>query len=448
MKNCPECAEQIADDAVFCGECGTRVEERDNKKTMFGMGAIDADDLDGAVQQAKDEADQQGGGQRGKDDKGGQGEKKGGFRLPTPGEVGEKSKKGSGAPDEDVRNRPRTETSPKTLKAADEGATEEAFAKTEAMDALDEGDLGGDGDADLDQALADLEGGRLSGPGQDEGRQDLDAGPELKEETSPSDLGESPFSGGAKNQDRSGQSDQQDQRGESATQAGLGAATVESPSPVENSSDDQGSSADKSGFDTGLDVESHPDEVADESAESSFEASFGSGADSGGQEPEPADASFGAEAKDAAQTDTADTTGQQEGGDSFESSFGGGSDFGAGASDEAGASSQDGGSFESSFGGGSSEDGFEGSFGGAQQSDSADGAATAERSDSPLGDDSRFGGAQQGAPPAQIEESGPTSSGDEGGIDKKWLIIGGAIFVLGSMGCLAVAVLYFGGFIG
>jgi cobalamin biosynthesis Mg chelatase CobN len=57
MKTCPECEEQIADDAVHCGHCGAKVDERDSKQTMFGVGAVDQDELDQAVADAKEAAD-------------------------------------------------------------------------------------------------------------------------------------------------------------------------------------------------------------------------------------------------------------------------------------------------------------------------------------------------------------------------------------------------------
>jgi len=99
MKDCPDCGEQVADDAVHCGHCGAKVEEeRSEKQTMFGVGTVDADSLKSAVDEAQGagESDETGEDEGGRDgEEGGESaeesqtdEGSGGFRLPTPGEAG------------------------------------------------------------------------------------------------------------------------------------------------------------------------------------------------------------------------------------------------------------------------------------------------------------------------------------------------------------------------
>ncbi len=77
MINCPSCGKEIADDSAHCGFCGQKIESRkQKKKTMFGMAALDGDELKKAVEQAK-EAKQSGPGGGG-----------GGMKLPKPGQGG------------------------------------------------------------------------------------------------------------------------------------------------------------------------------------------------------------------------------------------------------------------------------------------------------------------------------------------------------------------------
>jgi cobalamin biosynthesis Mg chelatase CobN len=89
MKSCPECEEQIADDAVHCGHCGAKVEERDSKQTMFGVGAVDQDELDQAVADAKEAADraEEKLEQQDDDESGGLSTESTGSRIPRPDEV-------------------------------------------------------------------------------------------------------------------------------------------------------------------------------------------------------------------------------------------------------------------------------------------------------------------------------------------------------------------------
>lgn len=92
MKSCPECEEQIADDAVHCGHCGAKVEERDSKQTMFGVGAVDQDELEQAVADAKEAADraEEKLEQQDEDQSGGLSTESTGSRIPRPDEVSKK----------------------------------------------------------------------------------------------------------------------------------------------------------------------------------------------------------------------------------------------------------------------------------------------------------------------------------------------------------------------
>jgi hypothetical protein len=130
MKDCPECGEQVADDAVHCGHCGSKVEEeRSEKQTMFGVGTVDADSLKSAVDEAQGEAGDSDADDRGSQDdasaESGDDQGSGGFRLPTPGEAGAESV------DKDER-----ENSPVSL-SEDEDSTVEASGLPEPSDVGD-----------------------------------------------------------------------------------------------------------------------------------------------------------------------------------------------------------------------------------------------------------------------------------------------------------------------
>jgi|GEM_PF-3492928 len=56
---CPKCTKEIADDSAHCGYCGQEIKAKVEKKTMFGMAALDGAVLQKAIkeaQAAKDEA--------------------------------------------------------------------------------------------------------------------------------------------------------------------------------------------------------------------------------------------------------------------------------------------------------------------------------------------------------------------------------------------------------
>jgi hypothetical protein len=54
MINCPSCNKEIADDSAHCGYCGQEIKARNEKKTMFGMAALGGDQLEKAIQEAKE----------------------------------------------------------------------------------------------------------------------------------------------------------------------------------------------------------------------------------------------------------------------------------------------------------------------------------------------------------------------------------------------------------
>ncbi|MFU8803640.1 MAG: zinc ribbon domain-containing protein [Bradymonadaceae bacterium] len=57
MITCPNCGKPVAEDVVHCGHCGHRM-DHENKKTMLGMAAINADELQRAIAEAKTGDDQ------------------------------------------------------------------------------------------------------------------------------------------------------------------------------------------------------------------------------------------------------------------------------------------------------------------------------------------------------------------------------------------------------
>mgnify|MGYP000129620186 CR=1 FL=1 len=57
MITCPNCGKENADESVHCGFCGHQLQEG-GKKTMFGMAALDSDAIKAAAQAAKDAASQ------------------------------------------------------------------------------------------------------------------------------------------------------------------------------------------------------------------------------------------------------------------------------------------------------------------------------------------------------------------------------------------------------
>lgn len=50
---CPNCKNENADDSVHCGFCGHQLQEGSGKKTMFGMAALNADQIQQAADAAK-----------------------------------------------------------------------------------------------------------------------------------------------------------------------------------------------------------------------------------------------------------------------------------------------------------------------------------------------------------------------------------------------------------
>jgi len=175
MKQCPECGENLADDAVHCGHCGAQVEEggEDNKETMFGVGALSDEDLEGI-------------------EEGGEGDDDDDFRLPSPGEMGGDDQDGEDRTDRGAEGAPDQgggEGRP-GLKGPSDEDDAAALAETEALPSLDEQE-----DRGREQEGSDLEEGRISSPGPESGEQEIGASPDLAGESSPAASGGSPFAG-------------------------------------------------------------------------------------------------------------------------------------------------------------------------------------------------------------------------------------------------------------
>lgn len=75
MITCPNCGKQVADDTVHCGHCGHRI-QTDQKKTMLGMAAINPAELQKALAQGRETAQQSA-----------EGPDAPKLKLPTPGDV-------------------------------------------------------------------------------------------------------------------------------------------------------------------------------------------------------------------------------------------------------------------------------------------------------------------------------------------------------------------------
>lgn len=253
MKECPECGENLADDAVHCGHCGAQVEEgeEDNKQTMFGVGALSDEDLENLDDGGDSESDE--------DD---------GFRLPSPGEMegGDESEKASREAQKsgDEGGRPG-------LKGPSDDDDAAALAETEALPQLDEGE-----DAGRQQDGSDLQKGRLSSPGAEEGAQQLDAPPDLGDQSSPDDSGGSPFAG----------DDQQAQSvggQQGSTQAKTGESKTDTIPP-----EDQGAGAGTSGRGGGDQMADTADIVSEPGDEPEPAPQSGTSATGGGDSPQQA----------------------------------------------------------------------------------------------------------------------------------------------------------------
>jgi len=200
MKECPECGENLADDAVHCGHCGERVEdqEEDKKQTMFGVGALSDEDL---------EAGSQGDGEGSED-----------FRLPSPGEMGVDGES------EEARGETESSSGEESgrpgLKSGSDEDQPGALAETEALPSLDEGD-----ETARQQEGSDLQEGRISSPGG--GGEELGASPELSGESTPSDSEGSPFAG----EDSQSPSGVEEQREPKTPEIGASSTEPSSPEP-------------------------------------------------------------------------------------------------------------------------------------------------------------------------------------------------------------------------
>lgn len=200
MKQCPDCGENLADDAVHCGHCGTKVEEeeKDSNKTMFGVGALSDEDLEKAAQQAKKKSENQRTqeGAKASPDGGDGGE----FRLPTPGEMGD-DKLTQGNDGGSDGSEEQAETTDDGTRLGLKGPTDgdgdaSAYAETEALPMVDDDKLEKQQDG-----ASELEGGRLSSPtGEEKQDQQLGSSPDLKADSAPPSGDSSPFVQGDSNQ--------------------------------------------------------------------------------------------------------------------------------------------------------------------------------------------------------------------------------------------------------
>ncbi len=187
MKTCPECDEQLADDAQHCGHCGQKLEEDDAQSTQFGLGAVSPGDID--LDEDEEESDE---GTMGSDAAGADPSDGSGPSLPTPGEISDDS-----SPDDTSDSGEISETSPVDLTSSADGKSEDgegaAFAKTATMSPVDEQD-------DRDDASS-TGGGPLGGIGESE---DDSGGPSLQDDSSRSGDDRSPFASGTGGADDDG----------------------------------------------------------------------------------------------------------------------------------------------------------------------------------------------------------------------------------------------------
>jgi hypothetical protein len=134
MINCPNCDKEIADDTAHCGYCGHQLEEKEKKKTMFGMAALDGQKLEEAVAKAKQA--------RGDEDD--SSDSGGGLKIPKPGQK-QRPKSGSkgagglkipkpGQRKKPVAQEPEAQGAPVGDSPQDSSA---AMAKTERIDLSD-----------------------------------------------------------------------------------------------------------------------------------------------------------------------------------------------------------------------------------------------------------------------------------------------------------------------
>ncbi|MFP4600276.1 MAG: hypothetical protein ACOC9W_01770 [Persicimonas sp.] len=135
MINCPSCAKEIADDSAHCGYCGHQIEQKEKKKTMFGMAALGGEDLKKAVEDAKKAKEESAGSSGGKSSPGS------GLKIPKPGS----SKKGGSSQAGKASGSSKPFTIPKPGNKADkksEPDREGAYAKTELLDLPDKDEPG------------------------------------------------------------------------------------------------------------------------------------------------------------------------------------------------------------------------------------------------------------------------------------------------------------------
>jgi len=414
MKKCPECGENLADDAVHCGKCGSKVETSDDqgeKKTMFGMGTVSQEDLEQAAdgaEAASAEADDEDDG----DD---------GFRLPNPGDTGVGQEPDGGAGQEGGVSGGETDSGTRLGLKGPAADTEEddagaALADTKAMPSIDTSE---DEQSTKQEEAPELDGGRISSPGGDEGggvsaSADVEVGGDRPG-------GESPFAG-----DGGGRP------------SGVDRNTHESGRPVPEGPGDPDSMADTTpdGGRRGPEAETAPTDTRPVDPSEDGPAGRDTAADAG---PSPADVDSGGGAPGAAGggagteddnqpvSGTATTTGSR----ASQPSVSGPSDAPPGAGPSAGPPDGD-----------------------DQRATSPDGqTAPVEQSRNALAGDDRFGGggssqAQQMARgqghQSQKPETQPGGEAvDDSGIDKKTLlIVVGVLFASGILCAGAAGLIY------
>jgi hypothetical protein len=411
MKTCPECGEQLADDARHCGHCGEQLEKDDSaKKTQFGLGSVSPDQLDD-VDLDGDEGDStsSGGGVGGETAGGDDGP-----RLPTPGEIG--GGESGDIPGDDSVSDDVSDTSPVGLKGSDDEDDEgegPAYAKTATMEPIEEGEEDGGSGRSLS-----VEEGRLDSP--DEGSSEVSSGPSLQDDEPQPEDDHSPFASGT----GTGSEETAPPPSETDSEASTIESTPDSPAQVdtgpaeasEGDTSDMGGIADEP-FSNDLDGDDDP-------ATSSEDLE---GGPSFGGEPETSDDS-GASGSAPGEVAPPDT------GSSSEPSFEGGID----AQSEPGSADD----LEVADVGRDEPTGPGGPGGAPADEPGPAGPDTDGGPSSPLAEDDRFGSSDDAPPAEQGGETSPskpspnTPDDDKiAGIDKTYVYIIGALAAFSALAC-------------
>jgi hypothetical protein len=400
MKQCPECDENLADDAVHCGHCGARVEEGDDggeKKTMFGLGTISDEDLEEAAEEAKGDSSEAGGDS---------GDGSGSSRLTRPGETDAGGQTAESA---------ETDTGPEagdggarlglTDPDADSGSS--ALAETEAMPAVD------DESGESREADSQLEGGRLSNPASgEEPESELEDSASPGSDSTPPGQGDSAFVSSAEPK----------QSGVDRSTQGDGRPRPDGPGQwSEQTSDEAGSETTPDPSVRGPEAETEPADTPLPGAESAGDV--GSSETAGGVE-----------------ADGASPPGEGPGVDSARAGMDAETDTPGGPEPSVGSSTSVETGPEPSVGSSTTADAEPETQGRrASAPSTAETAPPEEQVDADLSDDDRFGG---GDLEKNAESSQPAKQGgDDEGLDKKTLLIVGGILTASAFMCGAAVLL-------